>query len=79
MTKRRKRILEASEIKPLTVQLGIVDTAGPICYNSFCVRYACLCSAFSSNDENPSCSSLDILHTPQISSKLNFSMDTSRQ
>ena len=35
--------------------------------------------SFSSNEEDPSCSLLDISHTPPILGKLKYSMDSSRQ
>ena len=39
----------------------------------------CICGAFSSNEEDPSCSLLDISPTAPILSKLEYSMDSSRQ
>ena len=56
-----------------------MDTAEPIYYYSFCIRYVYLCGAFSSNEESPSCSLLDISHTPPILGKLKYSMDSSRE
>ena len=50
-----------------------------IMINSSCTRYVYFYGAFSSNEDDPSCSLLKISHTPLTLGKLKNSTDRSRQ
>ena len=65
----------------LSLQLGVADTAGHI-YCSLLLlllSHACTSGDFSRNEEGSPRSSLDISHTPPISGKVKYYMDSSRE